>query len=156
MGIRVGINGFGRIGRNVLRACLASEGPLEFVAVNDITSASTLAHLLKHDSVHGTLRHDVRADGDRIHVDGLALQVLAERDPSKLPWKDLKVDLVLECSGLFTDRDKAEAHRKAGAKKVLISAPAKKVDFTICYGVNHQVYEPAKHHILSNASCTTN
>jgi len=156
MGTRVGINGFGRIGRNVLRACLASESGLEFVAVNDITDAATLAHLLKYDSVHGTLKRDVRADGKKIHVDGLALDVLAERDPSKLPWKSLGVDLVMECSGLFTDRDKAAAHLKAGARKVLISAPAKKADLTVCYGVNHTAYDPAKHEILSCASCTTN
>ena len=156
MGTRVGINGFGRIGRNVLRACLASESGLEFVAVNDITDAATLAHLLKYDSVHGTLKRDVRADGKKIRVDGLALDVLAERDPSKLPWKSLGVDLVMECSGLFTDRDKAAAHLKAGARKVLISAPAKKADLTVCYGVNHTAYDPAKHEILSCASCTTN
>lgn len=156
MAIRVGINGFGRIGRNVLRVCLATESNLEFVAVNDITSAATLAHLLKYDSIHGTLKRDVRADKNTLSVDGLSLQVLSERDPAKLPWKDLKVDLVLECSGLFTDRDKAALHLQAGARKVVISAPAKKADLTICYGVNHQVYDPSKHHVISNASCTTN
>jgi glyceraldehyde 3-phosphate dehydrogenase len=156
MAIRVGINGFGRIGRNVYRACAASETGLEFVAVNDITSAATLAHLLKHDSILGTLPQDVRAEKNAIRVDGASIQVLAERDPAKLPWKDLKVDLVLECSGLFTDRDKAALHLQAGAKKVLISAPAKKADVTICYGVNHQAYDPGKHQVISNASCTTN
>ncbi len=156
MAIRVGINGFGRIGRNVLRACLASESDLEFVAVNDITNAATLAHLLKYDSIHGTLKRDVRVDRNIIHVDGLSLQVLAERDPAKLPWKDLKVDLVLECSGIFTDRDKAALHLQAGARKVVISAPAKKADLTVCYGVNHQAYDSSKHHVISNASCTTN
>jgi len=155
MAIRVGINGFGRIGRNVLRACLAEKG-LEFVAVNDITSAKTLAHLLKHDSVHGTLEDDVKAEGENLTVGARSIKVLAERDPAKLPWKSLGVDVVLECSGLFTDRDKAAKHLEAGAKKVIISAPAKGADLTIVYGVNHAAYDPAKHHVLSNASCTTN
>jgi len=155
MAIRVGINGFGRIGRNVLRACLGEKG-LEFVAVNDITSAKTLAHLLKHDSVHGTLEDDVKADGENLTVGTRSIKVLAERDPAKLPWKSLGVDLVLECSGLFTDRDQAAKHLEAGAKKVIISAPAKGADLTVVYGVNHSAYDPAKHHVLSNASCTTN
>jgi len=154
MAIRVGINGFGRIGRNVLRACLASKD-IEWVAVNDITSAKTLAHLLKYDSVHGRL-DGVRADGDGLAIGDRKLKVLAERDPAKLPWKDLKVDVVLECSGLFTDRDSAAKHLAAGAKKVIISAPAKGADLTLCYGVNHTAYDPAKHHVISNASCTTN
>jgi glyceraldehyde 3-phosphate dehydrogenase len=153
--IRVGINGFGRIGRNVLRACL-DETNLEFVAINDITDAKTLAHLLKYDSVHGTLRHDVHAEKDSITVGKRKIGVLAERDPAKLPWKSLGVDLVLECSGLFTERDKAAKHLDAGAKKVLISAPAKGADVTLCKGVNDGSYEPAKHHVISNASCTTN
>jgi glyceraldehyde 3-phosphate dehydrogenase len=153
--IRVGINGFGRIGRNVFRACLDERG-LEFVAVNDITDAKTLAHLLKYDSVHGTLKRDVRADKDGLTIDGARVRVLAERDPAKLPWKDLGVDLVLECSGLFTERDKAAKHLEAGAKKVIISAPAKNADVTVCMGVNAESYDPAKHHVLSNASCTTN
>ncbi len=152
---RVGINGFGRIGRNVLRACLGERG-LEFVAVNDITDAKTLAHLLKYDSVHGTLKQDVRATGDGIAVDGRTIKVLAERDPGKLPWKSLGVDLVLECSGLFTERDKAAKHLDAGARKVVISAPAKGADFTICMGVNEDAYDAKKHAVLSNASCTTN
>ncbi len=152
---RVGINGFGRIGRNVLRACLGERG-LEFVAVNDITDAKTLAHLLKYDSVHGTLKQDVRATGDGIAVDGRTIKVLAERDPGKLPWKSLGVDLVLECSGLFTERDKAAKHLDAGARKVVISAPAKGADFTICMGVNEDTYDAKKHAVLSNASCTTN
>jgi glyceraldehyde 3-phosphate dehydrogenase len=155
MGIRVGINGFGRIGRNVLRACLG-ESRLEFVAVNDITSAKTLAHLLKHDSVHGTLEADVKAEGDALVVGGKPIKVIAERDPAKLPWKALGVDLVLECSGLFTERDKAAAHVTAGAKKVIVSAPSKGADLTVCYGVNHATYDPAKHTVVSNASCTTN
>ncbi len=155
MAIRVGINGFGRIGRNVYRACLG-EPKLEFVAVNDITNAKTLAHLLKHDSVHGSLKQDVNAEGDALVVAGKTLKVLAERDPSKLPWKALGVDVVLECSGIFTDRDKAAAHLTAGAKKVIVSAPSKGADMTVCYGVNHTAYDAAKHHVISNASCTTN
>ena len=155
MAIRVGINGFGRIGRNVLRACLG-ESKLEFVAVNDITNSATLAHLLKHDSIHGTLKDDVKAEGDALVVGGKSVKVLAERDPSKLPWKSLGVDLVLECSGIFTERDKAAAHLTAGAKKVIVSAPSKGADLTVCYGVNHTTYDPTKHHVLSNASCTTN
>jgi len=153
--IRVGINGFGRIGRNVLRACL-DERVLEFVAVNDITDAKTLAHLLKYDSVHGTLARDVRADKDGLTIDGKPIRVLAERDPARLPWKQLGVDLVLECSGLFTERDKAAKHLEAGARKVIISAPAKAADLTICMGVNDRTYDPAKHTVISNASCTTN
>jgi glyceraldehyde 3-phosphate dehydrogenase len=155
MAIRVGINGFGRIGRNVFRACLG-ESRLEFVAVNDITNAKTLAHLLKHDSIHGTLKAGVETEGDALVVDGKTIKVLAERDPAKLPWKALGVDLVLECSGIFTERDKAAAHLAAGAKKVIVSAPSKGADLTMCYGVNHAVYDPAKHHVVSNASCTTN
>ncbi len=155
MAIRVGINGFGRIGRNVLRACLG-ESKLEFVAANDITSATTLAHLLKHDSVHGTLADPVKAEGDALVVGTRTIKVLAERDPAKLPWKSLGVDLVLECSGLFTNRDKAALHLAAGAKKVIVSAPAKGADLTMCYGVNHTAYDPAKHQVVSNASCTTN
>jgi glyceraldehyde 3-phosphate dehydrogenase (phosphorylating) len=153
--VRVGINGFGRIGRNVFRAAL-DERALEFVAVNDITDARTLAHLLKYDSVHGTLRRDVQADKEGLVVDGKPVRVLAERDPAKLPWKQLGVDLVLECSGLFTERGKAAKHLDAGAKKVVISAPAKGADLTVCMGVNDHAYDPAKHAILSNASCTTN
>jgi glyceraldehyde 3-phosphate dehydrogenase len=155
MAIRVGINGFGRIGRNVFRACLG-ESKLEFLAVNDITSAATLAHLLKHDSVHGTLKDDVKAEGDALLVGGRKIKVLAERDPSKLPWKSLGVDLVLECSGIFTERDKAAAHLSAGARKVIVSAPSKGADLTVCYGVNHGAYDATKHHVVSNASCTTN
>ena len=157
MGIKVGINGFGRIGRNILRAALAANNrDLEFVGVNDITDAETLAHLLKHDSVHGTLESTVRADGKALLVDGARIAVSSERDPSKLPWKSLGVTVVLECTGLFTDRDKAALHLDAGAKKVIISAPAKGADLTICYGVNHTAYKPAEHHVVSNASCTTN
>ena len=156
MSVRVGINGFGRIGRNVLRACLASGSDLEFVAVNDITDAATLAHLLKYDSVHGTLGEKVVVDHGDIRVAGKPIRVLAERDPGKLPWKELGVDLILECSGRFTSRDEAGVHLQRGAKKVLISAPAKNADVTICYGVNHAVYDVAKHDVVSCASCTTN
>jgi glyceraldehyde 3-phosphate dehydrogenase len=155
MAIRVGINGFGRIGRNVLRAAL-DEADLEFVAVNDITDAKTLAHLLKHDSVHGPLADDVQAQEGALKVGARTIKVLAERDPARLPWQALGVDLVLECSGLFTDRAKAGKHLEAGAKKVIISAPSKDADHTVAYGVNHTTYDPAKHHVISNASCTTN
>jgi glyceraldehyde 3-phosphate dehydrogenase len=155
MAVRVGINGFGRIGRNLLRACLNEPG-LDFVAINDITDAATLAHLLRYDSVHGRLAAEVKAEKDALFVNGKKIQVLQERDPGKLPWKSLGVGLALECSGLFTDRDKAALHLAAGAKKVLISAPAKGADATFCYGVNHTTYDPAKHHLISNASCTTN
>jgi len=153
--IRVGINGFGRIGRNVFRACLAEKG-LEFVAVNDITDAATLAHLLKYDSVHGVLDQEVKSDKEGLSVGGRKVRVVAERDPAKLPWKQLGVDLVLECSGLFTEREQAAKHLTAGAKKVIISAPAKGADLTICKGVDDGAYDPAKHTIISNASCTTN
>lgn len=155
MAVRVGINGFGRIGRNLFRACLYEPG-LDFVAVNDITDARTLAHLLRYDSVHGRLEAEIRAEKDRFIVNGKKIQILQERDPGKLPWRALGVDLVLECSGLFTGREKAALHLSAGAKKVLISAPAKGADITICYGVNHTAYDPAKHDLISNASCTTN
>ncbi|TMB04333.1 MAG: type I glyceraldehyde-3-phosphate dehydrogenase [Deltaproteobacteria bacterium] len=154
-GAKWDVNGFGRIGRNVLRACLGDEA-LEFVAVNDITNAKTLAHLLAYDSVHGPLREQVRAEDDRLAVGGRTVRVLAERDPAKLPWKALGVELVLESSGLFTEREKAAKHIEAGAKKVIISAPSKNADLTICYGVNHTAYDPRSHHVVSNASCTTN
>ena len=157
MAIRVGINGFGRIGRNVVRAAQAMGAKeLDFVAVNDITDTGTLAHLLKYDSVHGRFPGDVVAERDAIVVAGDAMRVLAEKDPSKLPWKELGVDVVLESTGRFTDRDQAALHLQGGAKKVIISAPAKKEDITIVYGVNHEAYDSAKHHIISNASCTTN
>ena len=157
MGIKVGINGFGRIGRNILRAAMAAGNrDLEFVAVNDLTDAKTLAHLLKYDSVHGTLEGSVKAEDKAVVVDGARIAVLSERDPAKLPWRDLGVGVVIESTGLFTDREKAAAHLNAGAKKVIISAPAKGADMTICYGVNHTTYKPSEHHIVSNASCTTN
>jgi glyceraldehyde 3-phosphate dehydrogenase len=155
--VRVGINGFGRIGRNVVRAAKAMKASeLDFVAVNDLTDTKTLAHLLKYDSVHGRFPGDVSARADSLSVNGDSIKVLSEKDPAKLPWKDLGVELVLESTGRFTDRDQAALHLTGGAKKVIISAPAKKEDITICYGVNHQAYDPAKHHIISNASCTTN
>jgi len=155
MAIRVGINGFGRIGRNILRAALHDK-ELDFVAVNDITDAKTLAHLLKYDSILGNLEDSVRAEGDEIQVAGRKIKVLAVKDPAQLPWKDLKVDYVVESTGLFTDAEKAKAHLAAGAKKVIISAPAKGEDLTIVMGVNNDKYDPKKHHVVSNASCTTN
>jgi len=157
MAIRVGINGFGRIGRNVVRAAKAMKAvELDFVAVNDLTDTKTLAHLLKYDSVHGRFPGEVGARADSLSVDGNSMKVLSEKDPAKLPWKDLGVELVLESTGRFTDRDQAALHLSGGAKKVIISAPAKKEDITIVYGVNHEAYEPGKHHVISNASCTTN
>jgi len=156
MGIKVGINGFGRIGRLVFRAGL-EDRDIELVAVNDITDAPTLAYLLKYDSVHGRLQNTVGADKDGLLVDGKTVRVFSERDPAKLPWRDVGVQVVLECSGLFTDKEKAAVHiNSGGAKKVIISAPAKGVDLTVCYGVNHTTYQKDKHHVLSNASCTTN
>jgi glyceraldehyde 3-phosphate dehydrogenase len=156
MGIKVGINGFGRIGRNVYRAINERSSDIDVVAVNDITDPKTLAHLLKYDSILGPYPGSVSPDGDAITVDGKRLQVIAERDPQRLPWGDLGVDVVIESTGLFTDGTKARAHVDAGAKKVVITAPAKNEDVTICMGVNHQVYDPAAHTIISNASCTTN
>jgi glyceraldehyde 3-phosphate dehydrogenase len=153
--IRIGINGFGRIGRMAFRAMLGKK-EVEVVAVNDITDAKTLAHLLKHDSIHGSLKHQVKAEGNQIMLDGHAFRVIAERDPAKLPWKELKVDVVIESTGLFTAREKAALHLSAGARKVVISAPADDVDVTLCMGVNQQAYDPGKHHVISNASCTTN
>ena len=155
MSIRVGINGFGRIGRNILRAAL-HEKELEFVAVNDITDAPTLAHLLKYDSILGNLSEEVKAEGDTIRVAGRSIKVLAMKDPAQLPWKSLEVEYVIESTGLFTEAEKAKAHLTAGAKKVIISAPAKNEDITIVMGVNHEKYDPRKHTIVSNASCTTN
>ena len=155
MSVRVGINGFGRIGRNFFRANLKSHA-VEVVAINDLTDAVTLAHLLKYDSVHGTLDADVQADGNDLVVGGQRVKVLAERDPSKLPWKELGVTVVAECTGLFRKRDQARAHLDAGAKKVLISAPSPDPDATFVIGVNDDTYDPASHNVISNASCTTN
>jgi glyceraldehyde 3-phosphate dehydrogenase len=156
MATKVGINGFGRIGRLVLRAAKKHGKPLEVVAVNDLTDAKTLAHLLKYDSVHGRYPGTVESAGNDLVVDGKRIRVLSEKDPSKLPWKELGVKTVLESTGIFRDRERAAHHLSAGAKKVIISAPAKNEDMTIVMGVNHQAYDPKNHHILSNASCTTN
>jgi len=155
MAIRVGINGFGRIGRNFFRTSLDHD-TLEFVAINDITDAKTLAHLLKYDSVGGILEAEVQAKDSSLVVNGKTVKVLAERDPGKLPWKDLGVDVVVESTGLFTDRDKAAKHLEAGAPCVIISAPAKDPDLTVVLGVNETDYNPSQHKIISNASCTTN
>ena len=155
MGIRIGINGFGRIGRNVLRASLGDPA-LEFVAVNDLTDAKTLAYLLQYDSIHGTLEAKVEARDDAILVDGKAIQVLAKKDPKELPWKDLGVENVIESTGRFTDREGASKHLSAGAKRVIVTAPSKDPDVTLVLGVNEQTYDPSKHAIISNASCTTN
>lgn len=156
MAVKVGINGFGRIGRNVLRAAKLIDADIDFVAVNDLTDTKTLAHLLKYDSVHGRFQGAVDVAPDALMVDGDRMRVLSERDPAKLPWKELGVDIVLESTGIFTERDAAAKHLAAGAKKVIISAPAKGDDITIVYGVNHLKYDAAAHHIISNASCTTN
>jgi glyceraldehyde 3-phosphate dehydrogenase len=155
MALRVAINGFGRIGRMVFRAAL-QEKNIEIVAINDLTNAKTLAHLLKYDSVHGTFNATVEANGDELVVNGNAIKILAVRNPEELPWKEYNVDLVLESTGLFTAREKAELHLKAGAKKVVISAPATGEDITIVMGVNDSLYDGSKHNIISNASCTTN
>src|SRR5438067_427076 len=159
MAIRVGINGFGRIGRQVLRAARengAGKNAIDFVAVNDLTDTKTLAHLFKYDSIHGTYAGKVSTDGTCINVDGDEIRVLTHKDPAELPWRDLKVDIVLESTGRFTTAEAAGKHIAGGAKKVLISAPAKGEDITIVMGVNDNKYDPAKHHIVSNASCTTN
>jgi glyceraldehyde 3-phosphate dehydrogenase len=155
MGLKVGINGFGRIGRNIMRAALGNKN-FDFVAVNDLTNTQTLAHLLKYDSILGNLPQEVKATGDSISVGGDTFKVLSVKDPAQLPWKDLGVDLVFESTGLFTDRDAAAKHLAAGAKKVVITAPAKKPDITLVLGVNADKYDPKAHHIVSNASCTTN
>jgi glyceraldehyde 3-phosphate dehydrogenase len=154
--IRVGVNGFGRIGRNFWRALNAAGGDVEIVAVNDLTDNTTLAHLLKYDSILGRLPEDVKASADEITVGGKSIKVFEERDPAKLPWADLGVDIVIESTGLFTDANKARVHADNGAKKVIISAPAKNEDVTIVMGVNDDAYDPAQHTIISNASCTTN
>jgi glyceraldehyde 3-phosphate dehydrogenase len=156
MGVKVGINGFGRIGRNFFRAAKARGLDFDFVAVNDITDARTLAHLLKYDSVLGTFEGSVGVSDAGITVDGDELRVLAVRDPAELPWKELGAQIVIESTGLFTDREKADKHIEAGAEKVIISAPAKGEDLTVVLGVNDDAYDPAQHHVISNASCTTN
>src|SRR5437764_2183054 len=156
MPVRVGINGFGRIGRNVFRAAQAAGADIEWVAVNDLTDAKTLAQLLKHDSTYGAYPGTVEASGDGISVDGKQLKVLAERDPGALPWGDLGVDVVIESTGFFTDRENASKHLEGGAKKVVISAPAKGEDITVALGVNFDKYDREQHEVISNASCTTN
>ena len=156
MTVKVGINGFGRIGRNFFRAMLEQGADLDVVAVNDLTDTKTLAHLLKYDSILGRFGGEVSHDDDGITVDGKHIKVLAERDPANLPWGDLGVEVVVESTGFFTDGTKAKAHLDAGAKKVVISAPAKNEDITIVMGVNDDQYDPEKHNIISNASCTTN
>jgi glyceraldehyde 3-phosphate dehydrogenase len=155
MAVTVGINGFGRIGRNIMRAALGQKD-IDFVAVNDLTNAGTLAHLLKYDSILGNLKATIEAKGDAIAVDGDQFKVLSVKDPAQLPWKDLGVDIVFESTGLFTNRDAAAKHLAAGAKRVIITAPAKGPDVTLLLGVNADIYDPAKHQIISNASCTTN
>ncbi len=155
MATRIAINGFGRIGRNILRS--AWERPdVEFVHVNDLTSPEMLAYLLQRDTVHGRWSHDVHIDGSTLYIDGKALPISSERDPGALPWSALEVDVVLECTGVFRSRDAAAKHLEAGARKVIISAPGKGVDGTFVFGVNHHRYDPTKHHVVSNASCTTN
>jgi glyceraldehyde 3-phosphate dehydrogenase len=156
LSVKIGINGFGRIGRNYLRAALAKGSDLEIVAVNDLTDNKTLAHLLKYDSITGRLNAEVDYDGEQITVDGKSIKVFEERDPANLPWGELGVDIVIESTGRFTNAEDARKHIQAGAKKVLISAPAKGEDATFVMGVNEGEYDPANHHIISNASCTTN
>ncbi len=155
MSARVAINGFGRIGRNVFRAALEVDA-FEIVAINDLTDAATLAHLLKYDSVHGICAANISADGDCLVVNGKKIQVLSQRNPAELPWRQMNIDLVLESTGLFRQREQAAQHLKAGAKKVIISAPGKDADATLVKGVNFDTYDAAQHHIISNASCTTN
>ncbi len=155
MGIKVGINGFGRIGRNVLRTALG-DSDIDFVAVNDLTDTKTLAHLLKYDSVLGNLDHKISATENTIKVDNDEFRVFSERDPAKIPWGEVGAEIVIESTGIFTDKEKAILHLRDGVKKVIISAPAKNEDITIVLGVNEHVYNPAEHHVISNASCTTN
>jgi glyceraldehyde 3-phosphate dehydrogenase len=155
MAIKVGINGFGRIGRNILRTAIADK-ELDFVAVNDLTDPKTLAHLLKYDSILGNLHHDIRAEKDSISVDGKSIRVFAEKDPAKLDWASVGAQVVVESTGRFTDATQAKAHLRGTVKKVIISAPAKNEDLTVVLGVNESTYDPAKHHVISNASCTTN
>jgi glyceraldehyde 3-phosphate dehydrogenase (phosphorylating) len=157
MSVRVGINGFGRIGRNVFRAAALGDGDdIEIVAVNDITDTRTLAHLLDYDSVFGRYPGHVHAHDEHIHVDDAEVAVFAQRDPAQIPWGDVGVDVVIESTGFFTDRESAAKHLDAGVRKVIISAPAKDPDITVCIGVNDQEYDPEEHHVISNASCTTN
>lgn len=158
MSVGIGINGFGRIGRNILRQLFTNKksSTIKVVAINDLTDPSTLAHLLKYDSIHGRFPGTVEAGDGCIVVNGQQIKILAERDPAKLPWGTLGASIVLECTGLFTAKEKAQLHMQGGAKKVIISAPATNPDLTLAYGVNHTEYKPAEHHVISNASCTTN
>ena len=156
MGVKIGINGFGRIGRNFFRAAKQRGFDFDFVAVNDLGDAATMAHLLKYDSVHGRYPGEVTLGDNGLVIDGDELRVLAERNPADLPWKELGAEIVIESTGIFTDREKAAAHLEAGAQKVIISAPAKDEDLTVVLGVNDDAYDPANHHVISNASCTTN
>ena len=155
MTLRVAINGFGRIGRTIFRAGLNNDN-IEIMAINDLTDPLTLAHLLKYDSVHGVLDADISSTNHSLIVNGKEIEIFTEKEPAKLPWRDIGIETVLECTGLFRDREKASGHLEAGAKKVIISAPAKGPDITLVMGVNHQEYSPQRHHIVSNASCTTN
>src|SRR5215510_694850 len=155
MAIKVGINGFGRIGRNLFRSALGNSG-IEFVAVNDLTSPATLAHLLKYDSILGNLKHDIRAAGECISVDGKELRVFSEKDPAAIKWESVGAQVVVESTGRFTDANEAKKHLRGPVKKVIISAPAKNEDITVVLGVNHEKYDASKHHVISNASCTTN
>ena len=153
---RIGINGFGRIGRNMIRAALKSGSDIEFAAVNDLTSADSLAYLLKHDSVHGRIENEVRAEGNSLFVDGKEIRIFSVPDPAQIPWSDLGVELVVESTGRFTKREKAALHLRESVEHVVISAPAKDADITLCIGVNENQFDPAKHKVISNASCTTN
>ena len=154
--VRVGVNGFGRIGRNVVRAALQSEKDIEFVAVNDLTDAATLAYLLKYDSVHGTIPNEVKAGDKSIRIDGREMRVYSSPDPSEIPWSELGVEIVVESSGRFTTKDKASLHIRGTVEHVIISAPSKDADVTVCMGVNEKTIDPSKHRVISNASCTTN
>ena len=156
MSVQVGVNGFGRIGRLVIRAALKQGADVEFVAINDLTDAKTLGHLFKYDSVHGVFPGTVEVEDEALVIDGRRIRVISETDPAKLPWKELGADVVIESTGRFTERSAAARHLEAGAKKVIISAPAKGPDVTICLGVNEEMYDVAKHDVISNASCTTN
>ena len=153
---KVGVNGFGRIGRNVLRAALSDDRGVEFVAVNDLTDAATLAYLLKYDSVHGTIENKVEHSANGLVVDGKEIRVFSNPDPAEIPWSDLGVEIVVESSGRFTSKEKASRHLKKSVEHVIISAPSKDADITVCIGVNEEVFDPAQHKIVSNASCTTN
>ena len=154
--VKVGVNGFGRIGRNVVRAALSGNYDIEFVAVNDLSDAATLAYLLKYDSVHGTIPNDIKASANGLTIDGKELRVFSSPDPAEIPWSDLGVEIVVESSGRFTSKDKASRHLKKSVEHVIISAPSKDADVTVCMGVNERDFDPAKHKVLSNASCTTN